>query len=346
MRSPEPQFHYHPPHWLPEGHSQTIWSALYARCWHGRAPGFTRTRWDTPDGDFVDVDWLEAPAAQAATRPGALLVMFHGLEGSSASHYVQAFADYARSHGWAFAAPMFRGCSGHVNHAARAYHSGDWHEIDWLLQRLHDWKLQQLNRAAPLYAVGVSLGGNALLRWAQELGPAATQRVAALAAISAPLDLAACGHALHRGLSRLTYERMFLSTMKRKARLKWAQYPELFDLPLALQARSLQDFDDVFTGPLHGFASAADYWNKASARPHMRALRLPTLVLNALNDPFVPQHCLPLPDDVPTNVTLWQPAHGGHVGFAQGRWPGHVLGLPAAVGAWLQTHSSQEQQHG
>ena len=332
------EFNYRCPRWLPDGHSQTIWPALYARAWSGERPRYVRTRWEAPDGDFVDVDWLQlAPARHdgQCRRPRALLVLFHGLEGSSGSHYALAMAHRARSLGWAFAVPMFRGCSGEPNRAARAYHSGDWQEVEWILRRMQDWKDRQLGADATLFVAGVSLGGNALLRWAQQQGEHARGRAAAIAVISAPLDLAACGHALHRGFNRLSYERMFLASMKHKARLKARQFPDLFDLQRVLRARSLFDFDDAFTGPLHGFGGADDYWRRASSRPHLSALRIPTLLLNARNDPFVPDSVLPATGEVPDCVTLWQPRCGGHVGFVEGRWPGQLFGMPRAVTDWM-----------
>ncbi|MFZ9299171.1 MAG: YheT family hydrolase, partial [Hylemonella sp.] len=191
------------PFWLPGGQLQTIWPALFARRGHGPRPIFRRERWATPDDDFVDVDWLAEPPHHKA-----LLVLFHGLEGSSQSHYAQAFADWAREQGLAFALPHFRGCSGEINRAPRAYHSGDHAEIDWLLRRFHS------RHAGPIVAVGVSLGGNALLRWAGEMGDSAAAVVAAVAAVSSPLDLAAGGHAIGRGFNRQVYTRMFLRSMK------------------------------------------------------------------------------------------------------------------------------------
>jgi hypothetical protein len=184
-------------------------------------------------------------------------------------------------------------------------------------------------------AVGVSLGGNALLRWAGELGTAAAQRAAAVAAVCSPLDLAASGHAIGRGFNRQVYTRMFLRSMKPKALQKLAQHPGLFDARRLKVARDLYEFDDVFTAPLHGFKNTDDYWARASAKPHLARIRIPALAVNARNDPFVPAGSLPRAGEVGPHVTLWQPAHGGHVGFAQGRPPGHVLGLPQAVGGWL-----------
>lgn len=320
----------HAPRWLPGGHAQTIWPKLFSRLQHvEHPPVFVRERWDTPDGDFVDCDWL-SPPGHGGEQP--LLVMFHGLEGSSASHYSQAFASHARKLGWAFAMPHFRGCSGELNRAPRAYHSGDFEEIGWMLAQC------QARHAGPLLAVGVSLGGNALLRWAQESGEAARRTVRAVASISAPLDLAAAGEAIHQGLNRHIYTRYFLRSMVPKALQKLVQHPGLFDAAAMRRAQSLRDFDNVFTAPLHGYRDAADYYARCSAAPHLAALRVPSLVLNARNDPFVPASSLPRQTPMGRPVTLWQPAHGGHVGFPSGRWPGTVLDLPYSVCTWLSEH--------
>lgn len=314
------------PRWLPGGHTQTIWPALFSRRFEGAAPSFRRERWVTPDADFVDVDWLGTDLS------APLLVLFHGLEGSSASHYAQAFAAEAARRGWRFAIPHFRGCSGEINIAPRAYHSGDHAEIAWMLGRfraLHD---------GPMVAVGASLGGNALLRHAEEAGLTAAHELRALAAISAPLDLAAGADAIGRGFGRQVYTRLFMRTMTRKAFVKLAQHPGLFDAARMRAARDLREFDDIFTAPLHGFASADDYYARASAGPQLHRIRMPALVINARNDPFLPAHALPGAGEVGPHVTLWQPGHGGHVGFAGGRWPGHIGALPTRVTEWLAAH--------
>jgi len=325
---------YRAPQWLPGGHAQTIWPALYARRRWGQALPLQRERWLTPDGDFVDVDKQHA---SHASRP--LVVLFHGLEGSSQSHYAQAFADWAAQHDVNLALPHFRGCSGELNHAPRAYHSGDHQEVDWLLQRLrHE---HQQRGGQHLVAAGVSLGGNALMRWAAEHGLQAKLKADAVASVCSPLDLAQSGQAIGQGFNRQVYTRIFLRTMKPKALAKLAQHPGLFDRQRLMAARDLYEFDNVFTAPLHGFQSTDDYWARASAKPLMKNIAIPALALNALNDPFVPAQSLPQPSDVSASVTLWQPAHGGHVGFAQGGWPGHVRGLPDAVGSWLLQAGAQ-----
>ncbi|MDP3134957.1 MAG: alpha/beta fold hydrolase, partial [Burkholderiaceae bacterium] len=212
---------YQAPWWLPGGNLQTIWPALFSRRADGPHPAYRRERWGTPDGDFVDVDFADAAAhdeprngvaadrAAGPMRP--LLVLFHGLEGSSRSHYAEAFADFARRRGFDYAVPHFRGCSGEINLAPRAYHSGDHEEIGWILQRLRQ------RQGRPVMAMGVSLGGNALMRWAAEMGASADKTVCAVASVCAPIDLGAGGRAIGRGFNRLVYTRMFLRSMKPKA---------------------------------------------------------------------------------------------------------------------------------
>ena len=190
--------------------------------------------------------------------------------------------------------------------------------------------------AGPVYAVGVSLGGNALMRWAQEMGEAASRVVQAVASVCSPIDLTASGHAIGRGFNRWVYTRMFLKTMKPRALQKLAQYPGLFDPEALDRANDLYAFDNVFTAPLHGFKNTDDYWHRASAKPGLANIRIPALVLNAKNDPFIPAWCLPTQQEVGNWVRLWQPEQGGHVGFPQGTFPSHVQGLPTAIVDWLQ----------
>ena len=330
---------YVAPVWLPGGNLQTIWPALYSRRVFGAHPQYRRERWTTPDADFIDVDVLEERAPREAgvaaqgsseiTRARTLLVLFHGLEGSSRSHYSEAFADYAQEQGYAFAVPHFRGCSGELNLAPRAYHSGDFEEIGWILQRF------RAGHSGPIVAVGISLGGNALLRWAEESGNEAGKTVSAVASVCSPVDLAASGWAIGRGFNRLVYTRMFVNAMKPKALRKLEQHPGLFDREAMVAARDLYEFDNVFTAPVHGFKSTEDYWGRGSAKPHLHRIRIPALVVNARNDPFIPAWSLPHQNEVGDSVTLWQPAHGGHVGFPKGPIPGHVRTLPDAVGGWL-----------
>ncbi len=319
---------YTAPWWLPGGNLQTIWAAVAARRFPGNEPAFRRERWDAPDNDFVDVDFLQ----NSGNRSTPLLVIFHGLEGSSGSHYAEAFAAVVASKGWACAVPHFRGCSGEINHAPRAYHSGDFEEIDWILRRFHAL------HDGPLLAVGISLGGNALMRWAGEMGKSAGELVKAVASVCSPLDLAAGGWAIGRGFNRQVYTRMFLKTMVPKALLKLDQHPGLFSREKLMAARDLYEFDNIFTAPLHGFKNTDDYWARASAKPHLSKIGVPALALNARNDPFIPAWSLPVENDVSASVTLWQPEQGGHVGFPSGSFPGHVRAMPEAVTGFFAAH--------
>lgn len=317
---------YQAPRWLPGGQAQTIWPALFSRRHFGARPQYRRERWDTPDADFIDVDFSSHEVAQDAP----LLVLFHGLEGSSRSHYAEAFADWAAQQGVAYTVPHFRGCSGEINRAPRAYHSGDYEEIGWILARL-----KRQNPQRKLVVVGVSLGGNALLRWAQEMGDAASQIARSICSICSPIDMTASGQAISRGFNRQVYTRMFLRTMKPRALERLTMHPGLFSRAKLEASRDLYEFDDVFTAPVHGFKNVDEYWKVASAKPHLHRIRIPALVVNAQNDCFVPANSLPAQHEVGLHVTLWKPRHGGHVGFPAGRPPGHVRTLPDIVGAWL-----------
>jgi len=294
---------YRAPAWLP---------GISASLRPPPAPAYRRTRWETPDGDFIDVDRAGDPAAP-------LIVLFHGLEGSSQSHYARALALAALRSGRQIAIPHFRGCCGELNRAPRAYHSGDSDEIDWVLRR---FAAEPGSADQPLFAAGVSLGGNALLKWLGERGDAAGF-VRAAAAVCPPQDLHAGAVALSRGFSRV-YTRHFLSTLKRKSLGKLAQHPGLFDRERMLAARSFHEFDDVVTAPIHGFRDCRDYWTRSSCKPLLGGIRVPTLVLNALNDPFLPARALARRRQVSREVRLEYPREGGHVGFIGGAFPGNM----------------------
>ncbi len=303
--------HYQAPPWLPGAHAQTLWPLAQRQ----PLPHYRRERWNTPDGDFIDLDWIYAPPQ------APLLAVFHGLEGSSRSHYARALLSAVGKHGWRGVAVHFRGCSGEPNRLARAYHSGDSAEIDWVLRRLRGEQHGQL------FAVGISLGGNALLKWLGEQGGAACQVVAAAAAISAPLNLAAADAALSRGVNRL-YARHFLRTLIPKALAKLEHFPGLYSAVAVRAARTLRDFDQVVTAPLHGFSDAADYYARSSAGQYLAGIGVKTLLVNALNDPFLPAAALSAARSLPAVVTLETPRAGGHAGFVSGPYPGHLEWLP------------------
>ncbi len=302
---------YAAPRWLPGGHLQTVYASLAPP---PRVP-LERVRWDTPDGDFIDVDFAGDPGA------ARLMVLFHGLEGDSDSHYSRSLAGAAAASGWRFAMPHFRGCSGEPNRKPRAYHSGDSEEINWLLRRFFSFNEN-------LFAAGVSLGGNALLKWLGEQGEGAKKIVRRAAAVSAPVDLAAAGRVLDLGLNRLLYTRHFLSTLTPKSLAKLQVFPGIYDGASLRAARSFREFDGIVTAPLHGFHDTDDYWSRASSGPWLERIRVPTLMINARNDPFLPEReLLAATRRAPPNVMLEFPRTGGHAGFVAGRFPGRQTWL-------------------
>ena len=307
---------YRAPGWLPGGHAQTI----YPRFLRLEPLPYRRERWESPDGDFIDLDW-NAPSIPSTDRD-PVVVLFHGLEGSSQSHYAQTLMQALRDIGRFGVVVHFRGCSGELNRRPRAYHAGDSDEIDWILRR---FKTTFPNR--PLFAVGVSLGGNALLKWLGERESAATGILQAAAAVSCPFDMSACGHYLARGFNRL-YTQHFLHTLKHFAGEKLRRHPGAFDERRMRSARTLYEFDDIVTAPLHGFASAADYWHQTSSKPWLGGIRVPTLLINARNDPFMPAGVLPKKQQVSHDVVLEYTEEGGHVGFVTAPFPGRLDWLP------------------
>jgi hypothetical protein len=303
---------YRAPWWLPGAHAQTILAPLLTL---GQRVDYDRKYWTTPDGDFIHVDWA---GPKDAPR---LLVLFHGLEGNSRSHYARAIVARALADGdWRCAVAHFRGCSGEPNLKPRAYHAGDSEEIDWILRRFAD-------QHAAVHALGVSLGGNALLKWLGERGDAAQVVVRRAAAVSAPFDLTAFGHQIGRGFNRVYgWYFLYLTWLRAKALQKSERFPDEFADRGIVDARvrwttTLPGFDDALTAPLHGFAGKDDYWSRASAAPWLPRIRVPTLLLNARNDPFMPAQALPESGELPPCVTTDFPKHGGHGGFPGcGQW--------------------------
>jgi predicted alpha/beta-fold hydrolase len=304
------------PRWLPGGHAQTIYPYFLPR----PAVALRRERVETPDGDFWDFDWLDIPAPPHAP----LVVLFHGLEGGAGSHYSRTLMFELASRGWRGAIPHFRGCGGEPNRLPRAYHSGDYEEVGAMLAHIRS----QFDGA--VFAVGISLGGSALLNWLGREGSAARDTLRAAATASVPLDLMASGIAIDRGLNRI-YTRHFLQTLIPKALAMSRRFPGRLDADRVARVRTMWEFDECVTSPLHGFAGTDDYWTRASCKPWLAHVRVPTLVINARNDPFVPAASLPSQDEVSADVVLEQPAHGGHVGFMTGPGRGRMEWLPRRV---------------
>ena len=312
---------YRAPDWLPGGHAQTIYAALFAPRPRVR---YRRTECDTPDGDFIDLDWIDGPSDTP------LIVLFHGLEGSSRSHYALSLMHEVQAQGWRGVVPHFRGCGGRPNRLPRAYHSGDHQEVNWILERT-----AVLAGAGPQFAVGVSLGGNALLKWLAVQAGGARNLLYAAAAVSAPMDLRIAGHGLGQGFNRF-YTWHFLRTLIPKSLEKLSRHPGVYDADKVARARNLYQFDGLVTAPLHGFESAEDYWTRASSKPDLHRIQLPTLLVHARNDPFLPGHFLPRTDEVSTAVTFEFPATGGHAAFVNGSFPGRMDWLPRRLLAFFR----------
>jgi uncharacterized protein len=328
---------YTPAWWVPGAHLQTLWGKLVRR------PPRVRTRaerWTTPDGDSLEMRRLDAPAS--APRDVPRLLVLHGLEGTIRSHYILGLLHQARRRGWAADVLIFRGCNGELPRAARFYHSGETTDLDFVVQRLVRERPDQ-----PLVAVGVSLGGNVLLKWLGERGDSVPQAVRGAAAVSVPYDLGQGSRQLEQGFSRI-YTMSFLRSLRRKALAKLAEAPDLFDEARLRAARTLTDFDDAVTAPVHGFESAGDYYARSSSRQFLSGIRRPTLLLSAYDDPFLPREVL---DDVAmiasSNACITTEFHekGGHVGFVAGRVPWRaVYHAEQRVVEWLAdrigTHST------
>jgi predicted alpha/beta-fold hydrolase len=283
---------------------------------------------DTPDGDFVDLDWVNAADVRAP-----LIVVLHGLEGSSRSHYVQGLCREAAAAGFRAVVMHFRSCGGELNRVARLYHSGDTSDLDLLLRIL-----LEREPAARLALVGVSLGGNVLLKWLGEQGDAAPDAVLAAVAISTPFDLGECARVLDVGLRRHLYTASFLRTMRPKILLKRHLYDGRLDLDAVRRARTFAQYDRCVTAPLFGFADERDYWTRSSSTPYLAKIRRPTLLINAVNDPFVPPTALPRAE---IEGSPWVEAafvpEGGHAGFLEGPWGRRSWAERRAI-AFLQQH--------
>lgn len=323
---------YRAPWWLPGGHLQTIYPYLALRA---TPPAYQRERIDTPDGDFVEFDWVEA------TREAPTVVLFHGLEGCSRSHYARNLMRAVSARGWRGVVAHFRGCSGEPNRLQRAYHSGDADEIDWMLRLI----ASRTNNI--VFAVGVSLGGNALLKWLARQQQQARSIIAAACAISAPIDLMVAGHRLGKGFNRF-YGLHFLRTLKPKAMEKLGRFPDTSRARRVRKAWTLREFDDAFTAPVHGFRDVHDYWTRASTISELGKIAVPTLIVHARNDPFLPGQFLPGARQQNNNIEFEFTDQGGHVGFVTGAFPGNLSWLPQRVlgffGAHVETSDSPKSE--
>jgi uncharacterized protein len=295
---------FEPAWWCRNPHVQTMWGPLFRR----RRLASRRERLPTRDGDFVDLDWIDGRA------DAPLLLVLHGLEGSSRSHYVAGLLALARARGWRAVALNFRSCSGELNRVPRFYHAGDTADLDHVVR-----VLMERDPSVQIGAAGVSLGGNVLLKWLGEQALDAPKQIVAAATISVPFDLERCARVLDVGLRRLVYTAGFMRSFKRKLRAKARVYPGFVDLAAAMGVRTFAAYDRSVTAPLEGFADERDYWTRSSSRAYLKRVRRPTLLINAMDDPFVPPDSLPAPSELADCVTAEFVTHGGHAGFIDRR---------------------------
>jgi predicted alpha/beta-fold hydrolase len=294
---------FEPLRWLRGPHGQTVFGTLLRRA--PRLP-LRRERWELSDGDFLDVERLDGP------REAPLLIVLHGLEGSASSHYVRGLLARAWDRGWRGMAVNFRSCSAEPNRLLRSYHSGETGDLGEAVQRA-----RSESPGAPLLLAGCSLGGNVVVKWLGEQGDAA--QVQAAVALSVPFDLELCARSLDApGAMAFVYRTRFLRTLKRKALEKAQRFPQI-DAVRVRAARTLREFDEAVTAPVHGFAGAQDYWAQSSSGPFVPRVRVPLLLVSAEDDPFIPAECLPRAAAAANPcVTLEVCRSGGHLGFVAG----------------------------
>ena len=300
---------YSPAWWIPGGHLQTLWGKIFRR--QPPAPTILE-RWDTPDGDFLEIHRL------AAERDAPRVLLLHGLEGTVRSHYAQGLLNEAARRGWGADLLIFRSCGSELNRTRRFYHSGETSDLGFALDRILDEF-----PASPLALAGVSLGGNVLLKFLGERAGNLPLQLMAAAAISVPFDLARSATRINHGFSKF-YQRFFLNSLRKKAQEKARRFPDIGSQDRIAALRTLEDFDNLITGPLHGFKNAQDYYARSSSLPYLKNIRLNTLLVSAVDDPMLPPEVL---DEV-REVAVHNPAlrvdfveKGGHAGFVTGSVP-------------------------
>ena len=316
-----------PARWLKNRHGQTIYPSL-PWAWRSR-PKLRRQELDLPDGDVTAVDWLVAGDALPGTAP--LLVILHGLEGSADSSYARMLMDAALVKGWRSCVLHFRDCGDYRNRLPRRYHAGETNDLQYFLEKLQE-TVESAENSGPVVAVGYSLGGNVLLKYLGEAGDDTLLRAAT--AVCVPLNLHECADALNIGFSKL-YQRYLLKRMKESVTRKFDEHTAAFDWDKAMSARTFAEFDDWVTAPLHGFENMQDYYDRCSSVHFLKDIERPTLVINALDDPFMTKDVIPADDKLSEYVTLEVAQAGGHVGFIDGGtpWrpsfylPGRIIGF-------------------
>ena len=301
--------HFVPPRWLRQRHLQTVFPSLP---WVSRKPPELRREiLELPDGDATAIDWVVAEQEPAPTAP--LLVILHGLESSAHSTYARTLMLAAAARGWHCCVLNFRDCGDYSNRLPRRYHAGETNDVRFFLN-----ELARRETVGPMAAVGYSLGGNVLLKYLGEA--AASSPLRAAAAVCVPLNLHVCATAINQGFSKF-YQWVLIRRMKTSLRRKFNPHTAAFNWDRAMRARTFAEFDDAVTAPLHGFTGRDDYYDRCSASGFLKAIETPTLVINALDDPFMTPAVIPHRDRLSDAVTLEISEYGGHVGFIKGGSP-------------------------
>ncbi len=292
---------FQPARLLANTHVQTLWPFIFRPRHH---PPVTHERLELPDGDFVDLVWTEAP------KNSPIVVVLHGLEGSYRSHYIPGLLHYLQRSGFRCVVMHFRGCGGEPNRLDRAYHSGDTEDVAYLTQ-----VLQMREPQVPLFAVGISLGGNVLLKWLGQTGE--TNPLQAAVAVSVPFLLHVAADTLNRGIAKI-YQRYLLRNLINSYHLKFSGRVAPLDLQRVANIKTIREFDDLVTAPLHGFDDADHYYAVASSRQYLKTITKPTLIIHAKDDPFMTSRAVPSTDEISPSTVLELSEQGGHVGFVAG----------------------------
>jgi len=299
-----PDKEFKPAWWLPGSHLQTLWPAV---CRRDVKLALERERIELPDGDFIDLDWVNK------NKTGPIVMILHGLEGSIKSHYAKSLMQRIAENNWRGVFMHFRGCSGEPNRLPRGYHSGETNDVKnvvgYILDREKDGKLA---------VIGISLGGNVLLKWLGETGD--NNPLSAAIAVSAPFELHKAANRIQRGFSKF-YQWYFIRCLRNRLSEKFGSEPTSLDLSILEKVNTMYEFDEKITAPLHGFASADEYYSTASSRQYLRSIQVPTLILHAEDDPFMSSDVIPEEDELSSRVTLEVTKNGGHVGFVSGKYP-------------------------
>ncbi|RDI37276.1 hydrolase [Aquicella lusitana] len=296
---------FKPAWWLPNSHLQTLWPPIFRR--DVKNIQLERERLELPDGDFIDLDWINRD------EQAPLVMILHGLEGSIQSHYAKGMLKTVSEQGWRGVFMHFRGCSGEPNRLPRSYHSGETGDVNFVIRVLMDREPDMM-----LGVVGFSLGGNVLLKWLGETGK--YNPLKAAIAISVPFELHKAASRIQNGFSKF-YQWYFIRCLRDRLAVKFQARPTSVDPSLMYEVSTMYDFDDKITAPLHGFSGVEEYYSTASSRQYLRYIHVPTLILHAKDDPFMSEDVIPTENELSPQVKLEVTDAGGHVGFVTGKYP-------------------------